>query len=853
MIFNPKAITYLSAILLVGQVSSTPAATRRLGESLCSYKVELKSGSSEASPLKITLQMEDGDEHPNSMVIGTDFGSHYLDFNDVKCGNVKGLGIVQESDTLTEIVAIKVHKDGSYVYGDYCFSKAKCGQLRLTNLDACGSASAGGVKLGKGDMLQSFRDGSEECSGGPCDEQERAKITSENKCFDFLPTSNLAPDNVTSSDDECQSAPIACVSDDPNETASCDPATGCVFTCETTDLCTKKFYNDEGKCMSEPVVCDDSDPRTLDTCDPEKGCVHSCVSPDDLCKVPHLDDDMKCQFKERVCDDGNPETMDSCDPDIGCVHKCGDDNNACTIESFDDNGKCVSTPIVCDDQDPFTLDVCDPASGCMFLPLNEDLEDELDNLALDKEIFVYEDKPTLSEEDERAILLWLKTEMNQKNTPFCWKRSYGRGVGKVLTECPEGKERVGALCYSKCPAGYSRQGTLDCQQNCSEGWRDDGLFCRLAEYGRGAGFAWTFSDGFSDQGMYRRCERKHGKGKCEKWGAVVYPKCKEGYEPRGCCICGPKSFDCKKEGYAGEFGGSCAAKIKLGDPTPMKCKPGMDEDAGLCYKQCKKKFNAVGPVCWQKCDKDQVDCGFGCANSAGTCVNEITDMVLAPLIATANVAINLAKMGLLPSGTGEVISQGVQFGMQLGSKFYSLLDGTDSGVGMALLQVADKIQNVDSDAIGSIGQGLDTSAAWTTFVGALQTGADEVLSRIVKPHSNATMDMYASIRRYEAEFAGSFGELTSPEIEAEIDSKLSEVDAYRIKQLWADVQFEEIAEREKWNTTLNDVLYWTDIIDNHVSGILGFEVKEIVSAYAKPICHEIHPFPELEGRAEEKN
>ena len=36
----------------------------------------------------------------------------------------------------------------------------------------------------------------------------------------------------------------------------------------------------------------------------------------------------------------------------------------------------------------------------------------------------------------------------------CWKQSYGRGVGRPLTMCPNGTELNGALCYNKCQSGY---------------------------------------------------------------------------------------------------------------------------------------------------------------------------------------------------------------------------------------------------------------------------------------------------------------------------------------------------------------------------------------------------------------
>ena len=62
--------------------------------------------------------------------------------------------------------------------------------------------------------------------------------------------------------------------------------------------------------------------------------------------------------------------------------------------------------------------------------------------------------------------------------------------------------------------------SFDCYSICPTGWRDDGLFCCHAEYGRGAGYPWKFGDPLNDSGMYRRCERDHSKGNCEKWGQL---------------------------------------------------------------------------------------------------------------------------------------------------------------------------------------------------------------------------------------------------------------------------------------------------------------------------------------------
>ena len=93
-----------------------------------------------------------------------------------------------------------------------------------------------------------------------------------------------------------------------------------------------------------------------------------------------------------------------------------------------------------------------------------------------------------------------RTEEQEKfvgETTFCWKDSYGRGVGKIPGKCAPNEDRIGLLCYPKChtydyttSAGrsvrFSRFG-FDCHQRCPSGFSNQGLYCRKAEYGRGAG------------------------------------------------------------------------------------------------------------------------------------------------------------------------------------------------------------------------------------------------------------------------------------------------------------------------------------------------------------------------------
>jgi hypothetical protein len=223
---------------------------------------------------------------------------------------------------------------------------------------------------------------------------------------------------------------------------------------------------------------------------------------------------------------------------------------------------------------------------------------------------------------------------NNNNNPesfsdFCWKNSYGRGVGTIPDTCGSDKDKRGLLCYSKCPPGYSNpSGTVDCHQDCPGNFRDDGLFCRLAEYGRGAGYAWQFKDGFSDSGMFERCQAAQGAGNCEKWGAIVYPKCQPGYSPFGCCICRPTTPDCSALGFVGQFDLSCTKKIILGDPTLMDCPQGLEYDAGLCYTPCEPGYIGVGPVCWGQPPAGWTDCGFGAGRDLEACTSAVSEQVL---------------------------------------------------------------------------------------------------------------------------------------------------------------------------------------------------------------------------------
>jgi hypothetical protein len=255
------------------------------------------------------------------------------------------------------------------------------------------------------------------------------------------------------------------------------------------------------------------------------------------------------------------------------------------------------------------------------------------------------------------------TTTTESFSDFCWKNSYGRGVGTIPNTCPSDRDQRGLLCYSKCPDGFQNPpGTVDCHQVCPEGFRDDGLFCRLSEYGRGAGYVWQFGDpAFSAAGQFGRCHNDHGDGNCELDGAIVYPKCAAGYSPFGCCICRPNTPDCGALGFAGQIDLSCTKSVILGDPTLMGCGDGFEYDVGLCYPPCAEGYHGVGPVCWGQPPSGWVDCGFGAARDFDACTEALKNQVLS----VTDTVLFVASLGA--SSATRPMEKGTQ-------EYYDLLD-----------------------------------------------------------------------------------------------------------------------------------------------------------------------------------
>ena len=239
----------------------------------------------------------------------------------------------------------------------------------------------------------------------------------------------------------------------------------------------------------------------------------------------------------------------------------------------------------------------------------------------------------LSPSDTKKALVWLNQMVSAQQAPFCWRDSYGRGVGKPLSACRRGEQKNGLLCYPNCKKGYGGAGPV-CWQNCKRGYKDLGAICTTPprSYVRKTGPK-TCPSGYTNMGLYCGKVFKTASLRCKKGYGVFLGKCrqhcKKGWRNMGItCAKGLNTYT--KNSYGRGVG------------KPMICGRGLENDAALCYKKCKGGYNGVGPVCWGTCPKFQkVNCGAGCAKSKNQCALKVANMVLS----AATVAINVATAG----------------------------------------------------------------------------------------------------------------------------------------------------------------------------------------------------------------
>ena len=286
------------------------------------------------------------------------------------------------------------------------------------------------------------------------------------------------------------------------------------------------------------------------------------------------------------------------------------------------------------------------------------------------------------------------------NAPFCWRDSYGRGVGKIPNYCPSHKETIagGVFCYTKCNqlGNFYRFG-YDCHQRCGSGFNDHGLLCNRGNWGRGVGeirCGWEYwasdssalgehsSSGRRLLGGGLKTKLVCGGSQCgskQDCLGLCYPRCPSSHPNWiGCNLCG---VDCTRSGYNPGIAPSCPKKIYCSHGMEAaKCAPGYEYDAGLCYSKCRSGYNGVGPVCWGFAPtvegKKWVECGMGAAIDDVACASAVADQILGPLEMVAFVA-SFGSSGAATTGP-KAAARAAKTAAKSGGKLDALKDAAKS-------------------------------------------------------------------------------------------------------------------------------------------------------------------------------
>ncbi|CAF2693639.1 unnamed protein product [Rotaria sp. Silwood2] len=173
--------------------------------------------------------------------------------------------------------------------------------------------------------------------------------------------------------------------------------------------------------------------------------------------------------------------------------------------------------------------------------------------------------------------------------PYCWRHSYGRGVGRPVHACPYyAPEQDGLLCYPICRDGYNGVGPV-CWEKCNN----------------------LTSVGFACMDIRKSVRSCPWYDKCGIFTSSC-SSCPTNYTNFG-CLCGQFYF---RDSYGRGVG------------TPLICSSSYEQDGGLCYDKCNNRYNGVGPVCWQYCPVTQpVPCLAGCSITQQDCRQTIINMI----------------------------------------------------------------------------------------------------------------------------------------------------------------------------------------------------------------------------------
>ncbi|EQC30178.1 hypothetical protein SDRG_12030 [Saprolegnia diclina VS20] len=212
---------------------------------------------------------------------------------------------------------------------------------------------------------------------------------------------------------------------------------------------------------------------------------------------------------------------------------------------------------------------------------------------------------------------------------------------------------VGSFVFNQCQEGEEAYGAL-CYPKCKEGYEKVGCCICRKKGCSGAEGPKAYGRG-SGYALWNedKCNAENPQG-CEKNGLMWYPKCKAGFHPFGCCICTP---DCPAGTH--DDGAFCR-KDHYGrgaGASRLGCEAGKEKSGLMCYPPCADKYKGKGPMCWPKCGgATPFGCGLFCTSSAATCASSAVD-IIGGIAKIALSAVNKDSQG--------AISNGVQTGSKI--------------------------------------------------------------------------------------------------------------------------------------------------------------------------------------------
>ena len=206
-------------------------------------------------------------------------------------------------------------------------------------------------------------------------------------------------------------------------------------------------------------------------------------------------------------------------------------------------------------------------------------------------------------------------------------KSIKMNTGVPLSTCSNGYEKNGALCYPQCNQGYYGNGpvcwgscgnNIDegalCRERCRDGYYDVGGVCWSAcpdpYYSSGA----MCTTGLHIYGKGCCC---HGYLSCGRYGDCSWESaccgCGGGYTDDGCTCRRDDSY--WKSSYVPRT--YAKPSYGRGAGNPLQCAQGLNNIAGLCYKNCPYGYTmqSLG-LCSQICPSGTKDFGVGCIREA---------------------------------------------------------------------------------------------------------------------------------------------------------------------------------------------------------------------------------------------